>query len=81
MPTMASLSPSLGLCDDRLRLSRLMEDCAATMLRLHTWYTRLLLAGETDEEDFVISEKLEAARIRWENARQAYLLHLADHGC
>jgi hypothetical protein len=48
------------------------------MLRLHTWYTRLLVA---DEEDEVVSEKLEAARINWENARQAYLLHLNAHGC
>lgn len=75
---MAALSPSLGLCDERLRLSRLMQDCAATMLRLHTWHIRLLLA---DEEDSVVSEKLESARIQWENSRQAYLLHLVEHGC
>ena len=75
---MGAFSPSLELCDDRLRLSRLMQDCAATMMRLHTWYTRLLLA---DEEDPLFSEKLETARIHWENARQAYLLHLAEHGC
>ena len=24
---------------------------------------------------------METARIQWENARQAYLLHLAEHGC
>ena len=75
---MVALSPSLDICDDRLRLSRLMQDCAATMLRLHTWYTRLLV---TDEDDAVVSEKLEIARINWENARQAYLLHLNAHGC
>jgi hypothetical protein len=48
------------------------------MLRLHTWHIRLLLA---DEEDSVVSEKLESARIQWENSRQAYLLHLVEHGC
>lgn len=74
---MATFAPAL--CDAKLRLSRLMVDAAAALLKLQTENSDSLIFGGVGVLNF--SAKLEAARMKWENARQVYLLHLREHGC
>jgi len=76
---MAGFVHSIALCDDKLRLSRMMIEYAAAILSLQTRHSDDLIAG--GEGVWKFAEKLEAARMKWENARQAYLLHLTEHGC
>ncbi|HEY1242510.1 MAG TPA: hypothetical protein VGF16_18240 [Bryobacteraceae bacterium] len=76
---MASLAHPLALCDDKVQLSRMMIHYAAAILSLQTKHSDDLIAGGEGVRNF--AEKLEAARMKWENARQAYLFHLREHGC
>lgn len=75
---MAALAPQFGLCNEKVRLADLVKDCASALFAVQAAQTKALMAGL---EDPSVLEKLEACRIRLESARQAFLLHLHEHGC
>jgi hypothetical protein len=72
-------APRQALCGEKLRLSDMVLRAFMAVVAVQTEHSNDLISGGDGVADY--AAKLESARTNWDNARQAFVLHLKEHGC
>lgn len=67
------------ICPDKQRLSDELLEAVNAVAELQARQTRNVIESGEGLPRFNLA--LEAARAKWETAREAYLAHVLEHGC
>ncbi len=67
------------VCKEKQRLSDELLEAASALTVIQTEQTRNLISGA--EGLGRVELALDAARAKWNSAREAYLNHVREHGC
>ena len=78
---MASPTRTLRICKEKQRLSDAIVDASSKLLQLHDDEMAGLLAGRTGDDYGRFDIALRLARIRRDDAKWAFVLHIRTHGC